>query len=166
MHVFQEAYVRLLSERRRLDPGHSREVPGARAALERLLEDERFAVGVATGGWQLSARLKLEHVGIPAGRLPIQGADGKHTREAIIEALVRQVHRERPGIGRAVYVGDALWDVEATRNLGMAFIGLRWQGDAQVLFGAGARHVIANYLDYDHFLEQVEQARPPGRAGA
>lgn len=162
VHVFQEAYVRLLTEKRRLDPGHSQEVPGARAAMERLLADERFAVGVATGGWQRPAHLKLRHVGIPSERLPLQGADGKHTREDIIRALLDQVKRLHPEIRQMVYIGDAVWDVRTTRNLNMAFVGLRWQGDTHVLKAAGARQVVTDYVDYDAFLDIVQRAEVPG----
>lgn len=164
--VFQEEYVRLLTEKRRLDPLHSREVPGARAAMERLLADERYALGIATGGWQRPAHLKLRHVGIPSERLPLQGADGRETREDIIRALLGQVQRLHPEIKRIVYIGDAVWDVRTTRNLNMAFVGLRWQGDAYVLERAGARHVIANYLDYDAFLDVVQHAEVPGNGKA
>ncbi len=160
--LFQEEYVRLLTEKRRLDPLHSREVPGARAAMERLLADERYALGIATGGWQRPAHLKLRHVGIPSERLPLQGADGRHTREDIIRALLEQVQCLYPEIDRIVYIGDAVWDVRTTRNLNMAFVGLRWQGDTHVLETAGARHVITDYLDYDAFLDIVRRAEVPG----
>jgi phosphoglycolate phosphatase-like HAD superfamily hydrolase len=56
--AFQKHYLALLREKRWLDPAHSREAPGARAAMELLLADERYSVGVATGGWRRVATLK------------------------------------------------------------------------------------------------------------
>ena len=159
--LFQEVYIERLMEKRRADPNHSLAVPGARSAIERLLQDERFRIGVATGGWEQTARLKLRHVGIPEMDLPVQGADGKHTREEIICELIDRMNNDHGPVGHIVYVGDALWDVRTMRNLRMPFIGLRWRGDSEVLLQAGARQVISNYLDYKGFLELVEKAEPP-----
>lgn len=163
---FQQEYLALLSEKRRLDPEHSREVPGARQAVDRLLSEENHIIGVATGGWRRPAHLKLQHVGIPSDTLMLEGADGKHTREDIINALVDQARQRHQGIERIVYVGDAIWDVHTTRNLQMAFIGMRWQGDVEVLEQEGATQVLSNYLEYDRFLEAVARATPPnGKVG-
>lgn len=158
---FQEAYVSLLREKRRQDPGHSLEVPGARQLMQRLRGEQHFALGVATGGWRRPAHLKLKHVGISTDELPLEGADGKHSREEIINALLDQIHAQRPDIDRIIYIGDAVWDVATTRNLKMPFIGMRRQGDHEVLREAGATQVLSNYLEYDAFLEAVERATPP-----
>jgi phosphoglycolate phosphatase-like HAD superfamily hydrolase len=158
---FQKEYTTRLSKKRRLDPDHSREVPGAKRTMDRLLSDKRYIIGVATGGWRRPAHLKLQHVGIPSGSLMLEGADGRHTREDIINALVVKAKGRHAGIGRIVYVGDAVWDVHTTRNLNMAFIGMRWRGDVEVLEQEGATQVLSNYLEYDRFLEAVHRARPP-----
>ena len=165
LHRFEEAYLRMLRSRRVLNPGHSREVPGARAAVERLLEDERFVVGIATGGWRRPAIMKLEYVGIPAHRIPLRGADGLHTREQILEDLIRTVGVQYPDISSTVYLGDAVWDVQTTANLGLGFLGIRWRGDKQVLEAHGARAVLRNYLNFEGFLDCLQQARPPRTPG-
>ncbi len=161
LEQFQEAYVTLLQERRRQNPGHSLEVPGSRRLMHRLRTEEHFVLGVATGGWRRPAHLKLQHVGITTDELPVEGADGKHSREEIINALLDQIHAERPDIERIIYIGDAVWDVATTRNLNMPFIGMRWRGDHEVLREAGATQVLSNYLEYEAFLEAVERAAPP-----
>ena len=159
---FQKKYMALLSEKRRRNPAHSREVPGAKEAVNRLLSDKNFIIGVATGGWRGPAHLKLQHVGIPSDTLMLEGADGRHRREDIINALVAQARQRCRGIEHTVYIGDAIWDVHTTRNLSMAFIGMRWQGDVEVLEEEGATQVLCNYLEYDRFLDAVQRATPPG----
>lgn len=157
---FEEAYLALLAEKRRLDPAHSQEVPGARAAVLRLLADERFLLGVATGGWQRPARLKLAHVGIPAEALLLEGSDGRHTREDILGAVITRA-RAVASVSRIVYIGDATWDVRTTRNMGLAFVGIRYQGDRQVLQRAGAGTVLQDYRDEAAFRQALERAQPP-----
>ncbi len=158
--LFEEHYLDLLGEKRRLDPFHSQEIPGARAMVERLLRNEDFLLGVATGGWQRSARLKLRHVGIPDEHMFVEGADGHTTRESILEAAVKLVRKQRE-FERIVYIGDAVWDVRTTRNLDIPFIGIRWRGDVEELQREGATQVLVNYLDQEAFLEAVERAEPP-----
>ena len=80
----------------------------------------------------------------------------KSGKEAIEKA--KSAH---PGIGRMVYVGDAIWDVQTTRNMNLNFIGVRINGDVNVLERAGASIVIKDYLDYSSFQQAVHIARPP-----
>ncbi|MCB9287785.1 MAG: HAD family hydrolase [Lewinellaceae bacterium] len=160
---FQEHYVELLQYNRRTAPQDYLEVPGARQAIAALEQDSRYLIGVATGGWKWSAEVKLEHVGITIDHRLFSGADGKAAREHIIEEVVAAA-RELHGapFTKVVYIGDAIWDVHTTRNLQLDFIGIRRRGDFGLLQQEGARHVIRDYLDYDGFLQLVEEATPPG----
>ena len=150
-------FVGLLHEKRREAPEHFQEVPEARQTVEKLLADDRFTVGIATGGWERPARLKLAHIGIPTEKLTMSFADGKITREAIIEEVLNRVG----GTPRTVYVGDAIWDVTTTRRMNLNFIGIRRGGDMEFLYDHGAQHVLQDYADYDAFLEAVALAQPP-----
>ena len=107
------------------------------------------------------ARLKLDHVGIPAEKLFISGADGKNTREDILRAALNQAGRSNGRFDKVVYIGDALWDVTTTRNLQLSFVGIRYRHDLELLQRAGASHVLPNYLDLERFLLAVQAARPP-----
>lgn len=157
---FQHRFVALLEEKRMSHPAEFQEVPHARRAVERLLDDERFVVGIATGGWLRPAHVKLRHVEIPISSLVIAGADGHEQREGIIGQVVEEVTGFGP-ITRTVYVGDAIWDVQTTRNLNMNFIGIRRTGDFEVLHNAGTTTVLKDYCDYELFLDAVFEATPP-----
>jgi phosphoglycolate phosphatase-like HAD superfamily hydrolase len=161
IHNQQDCFVELLSENRRVDPVRFAEVPNAKNTIEKLIGDERFVVGIATGGWQRPATLKLKHIDIPIRALQLSFADGKATREEIINESIEKASYIYPKINRIVYIGDAVWDVKATRNMQLNFLGIRINGDHEVLIREGASHVIENYKDYEHFLHLVEIAQIP-----
>lgn len=161
VHSFQEAFVRTIATRRRTHPHEFKQVPGAREIMEYLLSHDEYTIGVATGGWERPARLKLAHFGMPSAEIPFSGADGKWTREDIIGDALEQAARMYGAFRKIVYIGDALWDVQTTRGLGMDFVGIRWRNDREVLRRAGARHVVQNYMDRAGFLRAVAEAGPP-----
>jgi len=161
IHKQQDCFVDLLKANRLKDPILFAEVPNAKNTIEKLIVDERFVIGIATGGWQRPATLKLNHIGIPTETLHMSFADGKETREEIIGASIKSALQNRSNFERIVYVGDAIWDVKTTRNMQLNFIGIRIRGDHEVLIREGASHVIKNYENYDQFLELVESSKIP-----
>lgn len=163
--TFHNHYIELLSEERKLNPGHYQEVPGAKKIMEWLLDQKDFCIGIATGGWVRPAEIKLGHLVIPFGHFPISGADGQPTREDIIQQALKHAYQLHRQFDRIVYVGDALWDVRTTRNLNMNFVGIRRNNDVEVLKRVGVQHVLQNYLDRDRFLEAIMTAQPPGGIG-
>ncbi|MCB0677144.1 MAG: HAD family hydrolase [Saprospiraceae bacterium] len=163
MESFQDHFVDLLLENRRHYPADYLEVPQACRAIEQLRADDRFVLGIATGGWMRPALLKLAHIGLNTEDMVMSFADRKHTREDIIGEVVSRVRATRTDIERIVYVGDAPWDVETTRRLQMNFVGVRWRGDHDVLAREGAAQVITDYRDFPGFLMAVDRASPPRR---
>lgn len=160
METFQHEFVALIEDKRKQEPLEFLEVPGARQVIERLLEDERFEVGIGTGGWHRPALVKLRHVNIPTEPLVIVGADGHEKREGIITQVMRTV-ASNTEIQRTVYIGDAIWDVNTTRRMSLNFVGVRRNGDFHVLEREGTKTVIRDYTDYEGFLRAVNAAEPP-----
>ncbi len=158
---FQQQFVDLLLQKRNSNPEEFKEVPGAKAIIDRLMMEEQFTVGIATGGWERPARLKLQHVGIPEHRLVLSAADEQVRREDILQKAINQTRAQHPGLERVVYLGDASWDVRTTRNMGIDFIGIRLQGDLEVLQNLGAEVVLRDYRDYEALLAAVAAARVP-----
>ncbi len=156
-----DCFVGLLTENRRKDPQQFAEVPDAKNMIEKLIDDDRFVIGIATGGWMRPATLKLNHIGIPTEHLHMSFADGKETREEIINSSIQSAKQHQNNFNRIVYVGDAVWDVQTTRTMQLNFIGIRINGDREVLLREGASHVIENYRDYSQFLQFVETAKVP-----
>jgi phosphoglycolate phosphatase-like HAD superfamily hydrolase len=95
-------------------------IPGARDALE-LLQSSGYKVGLATGGWGHTARMKLDHAGIPAESLVIASSDDSPDRVEIMTTCLQRLG----GVpDQAIYIGDGVWDLEASRMAGWAFIGV------------------------------------------
>lgn len=161
IEVFRNHYMNLLTKEREQNPHFFKEVPGAKRMMERLLQQDGFCVGIATGGWAKPAEIKLAHVAIPFGQFPIAGADGQPTREDIIKVALNHAYQLHQHFDRIVYIGDALWDVQTTRNLNMNFVGIRRRNDLEVLRRAGAQIVLPNFLNQDRFLAAVLEAKPP-----
>jgi phosphoglycolate phosphatase-like HAD superfamily hydrolase len=104
-----------------LDAGGACEpVPGAAEAL-RGLRAQGLGVGIATGGWGHTARMKLDRARIPSQGLPMASCDFSPDRVKIMGECLRLLGGNP---ARAIYVGNGEWDLEASRRAGWAFIGV------------------------------------------
>ncbi len=160
--AFQDHYVNKIAEKRKVAPDHYMEVPGAKNAMDKLLEDPNYAVGIATGGWKRPATIKLQHLGFDTTSLFDSYADNRETREEILQDSINQanaVHKEK--IQRTVYIGDAQWDVRTTKNMGLNFIGIRLKGDLETLTKLGADYVLPNFTNQTDFQSFIHQSAPP-----
>jgi phosphoglycolate phosphatase-like HAD superfamily hydrolase len=157
----QSHFVAQLCRKRELMPEVFREVPGAVSTVNNLLNLKEYVVGIATGGWRAPAQIKLKHLGFPIQEFYASYADNKITREDILKESIELARAAHPDIQRTVYIGDAIWDVTTTRNMGLNFIGVRLRGDYETLEQVGARQVIQDYQDQDYFLRLLKTAVPP-----
>lgn len=107
-------------------------VPGAKSAIEEL-HAAGLRVGIATGGWAHTARMKLAHAGISLDGLVLTSSDDSHDRVEIMNACLRRLGATP---NSAVYVGDGQWDLEASHRAGWQFIGV----------GAKLRGLCANWV--------------------
>ena len=107
-------------ERHLAQGGRCECVAGAKAAIEELLA-AGCAVGVATGGWGHTARMKLARAGIPFDSLVLTSSDDGSERVEIMGACLRRLGGAPD---RAVYVGDGPWDLEASQAAGWRFVGV------------------------------------------
>ena len=94
---------------------------GAIHLIDKLLTSDGYEVGVATGGWEHTAKMKLHHAGFNLRNTVLTSSDDGDERVAIMKkcqlALGNCFHR-------IVYIGDADWDMQATHKLGWHFIGI------------------------------------------
>lgn len=142
------------------------EVAGAAAALRRLRAGTEWAVAIATGSWQACAAVKLRAAGLDIAAIPAAFADDGTAREAIVTTVLaraRETYR-RPHFDRVVSIGDAPWDVQTARRLGLPFIGICAHGDPAVLREQGVSHVLIDFTDTDVLLHALVEARVPTEA--
>ncbi len=128
-----------------------RPVPGALKAIHRLIRDPAVKVGLATGGWGHTAKMKLRSAGLPTEGIPIFTADHHHQRIGIMQACLRSLSADTELSGSespdsefsdsessdpvhqsetVTYVGDGPWDLAAASELqwGFVAIGPRLEG--------------------------------------
>jgi phosphoglycolate phosphatase-like HAD superfamily hydrolase len=160
---FKSCLVNLLETHRAKDSSLFAEISGASQALNRLSRETDWAVALATGCWRDSAELKLKAAGIQTGHLPAAFAEHGLSRETILQTAVSHAQQSysQTRFERIVSLGDALWDVQAARNLGIAFIGVGKGNRALKLRQVGARHVLEGYSDYRNLIDCLEQASIP-----
>ena len=157
----QRRFAVLLEEAYRQEPGRFVGTPGAAQTIHALRHDADYGVAIATGGWQLSALLKLEKAQIDIAGLPAAFADHGITREAILAAamvMARTKYRQ-PQFTQVTYIGDGVWDVRSAKQLGIGFIGVAHGEKEMALRAAGATAIIQDFTDYDRFREVLEEFR-------
>ena len=149
---FRQQFVANIIENRKKTPAEFKQVPYAKQTVDKLLADDRFVIGVATGGWKAPAIVKLNFVNIPVEKLIITGADGKVTREDITNETIDKAKEKYGDFDRMVCVGDAIWDFTTTKNMGLPLIGIRRKGDVGFFQQLGVQAVLQDYSDYPQFL--------------
>ncbi len=159
----QQRFRDLLAQAADERPESFSEVPGASEALQRLRSDPDWAVAIATGSWRACALVKLAAAGLSTDGLPAAFADDGLAREDILttaQARALQAH-SMACFSRVVSIGDAPWDVQTARRLGLPFIGVRAHEEAVALEEWGASHVLHDYTDFDLLLRCLAEARVP-----
>ena len=94
-------------------------IPGAKEALHNLVNSNNWQVGFATGGWELTAAAKLESAGFAIRGLPLCSSSDYTRRTDIMKACRSKMPHPA---GPTVYVGDGLWDQQASRELDWGFV--------------------------------------------
>jgi phosphoglycolate phosphatase-like HAD superfamily hydrolase len=100
--------------------GPCRPTPGAIRLWDTLRADPRFEMGIATGGWGHTARMKLDSAGFNHQGIALTCADLGHERTHIM----RQCRELLQATRDTVYFGDGEWDLAAARALGWRFVGV------------------------------------------
>lgn len=138
-------------------------VSGAATAMVRLREATGWDVALASGGWGISARLKLGLAGIDADTMPGAFGDEFFSREEILSTAINRAGKDYgvKAFDRIVSIGDARWDVTTARNLGLPFVGVSTDNDSEFSRSVGAANIIADYTDFDALLELLERAEAP-----
>ena len=122
---------------------------------------------IATGGWRRAAEFKLATAGIATHGIPMVTSSEHERRTDIIRGAVR-LATEGAEPRQVVYVGDGSWDVRASRDLGIGFVGRASAHRAPQLFGLGASAVVPDFADADALIALLSESRslvPSAEAG-
>jgi beta-phosphoglucomutase-like phosphatase (HAD superfamily) len=142
----QQHFVGLVRDYLQRKPTAVREIAGAKRLVERLRMRPELRVAIATGGWEPTARMKLEHVGIDLERLGFASSSDARARTKIMQLAAQRALAGAP-LTRATYFGDGPWDRHASAELGYDFVAI----------GRGVGHPIAfnDFSDSDAILDRL-----------
>jgi len=101
--------------------GECTPVRGSAEFLTSIAANPAYTIGIATGGWHHSARMKLGIAGIDVSAIPMSTSDDGDDRT---EIMLHCLGRMPPTPKRIVYIGDGSWDRDASSELGWHFIGI------------------------------------------
>ena len=121
-------------------------------------------LGIGTGGWRVSAELKLTTAGLPTDLL-YATADDAETRVEIFSLAWTRANADSSRPASTVLIGDSVWDVATARKLGWRFLGVSAGAGATRLREAGAAKVVPNYADLSA-LDALQSAQLPLKDGA
>jgi phosphoglycolate phosphatase-like HAD superfamily hydrolase len=143
------------------EDGRIREMPGARALLDTIADRPDTQAAIATGAWGGTAVEKLRQAGFDPSELPMASCDDAHARTEIMRIALDRAARAAAveTFETVTYVGDAPWDVEASRELGWPFIGRARGKKADRLRELGVRRIVRDYEDREAFLSAWRAVR-------
>jgi len=117
-------------------------IAGVENWLQAVADHPHVFAGIATGGWDHSARLKLSLSGLDRFKLPLASSDDAIARTEIMQVATRRVQEAHLLEDMLIsYVGDGTWDLQASRSLQWGFIGIASGHQAQRLRAAGAEYI-------------------------
>lgn len=94
------------------------EIPGARGFVESIISTNDVVVAYATGGWRVSAKLKLQSAGFPISTVPLATSDDSNKRAEIMQIALQQLGEK---FHKITYYGDGQWDRVAAAKLDWDF---------------------------------------------
>jgi len=156
---FISRFNSLLDAARSTHPTSFHPIPGSVDFIQSV--SENFQIAFATGANKISAKMKLNEIGIDMEKFPHASSDDSDSREEImLQAIARAAahYGEKsfdPEISSIIYFGDGEWDFHATKNLGMPFIGVDANQNGR-LEKLGTKNIIRNYNDSDKVLEIIK----------
>jgi phosphoglycolate phosphatase-like HAD superfamily hydrolase len=117
--------------------------------LANLVRLPEHRIGLATGGWSASARIKLLSAAIAFDAYPSATSDDAKSKAEVMSIALERVcaaHRCTEPTS-VVYVGDSRWDAMASRKLNIPFIGIGSAEHAELLHDEGAIEVLPDYAN-------------------
>jgi len=96
------------------------EVTGASAFFGLLRQRNDIVCAIATGGWEETAKLKLESAGIDFSGASFASAADDISRTGIMRLAEKKCSVNK--FTSKTYFGDAIWDQKASQELGYNFV--------------------------------------------
>ena len=125
---------------------HFKPLAGVESWLQKVEDSPGIFAAIATGGWRHSARLKLKKSGLDRFKLALASSDDAIERTKIMQIAAGKLAKsQRLEHALISYVGDGVWDLQASQALNWNFIGIASGDQAQRLKTAGADFIYADF---------------------
>lgn len=158
--LMRSNFVSILNEERKRKQAQFKEVNNAKDFFNSIRKNENFKLGIATGSWEDSAKIKLDAIGINLDGICFSNSDYHKSREAITQDVIKQLNtKTQKSPKQIIYFGDGAWDFQTCKNLGIKFIGIDIEGDG-VLKKLGAKTVFRNYDNKEKILNELNKDVP------
>lgn len=157
LYNFAEIFFKKWKDRLKADPAACVPTTGVELFLSKLKTLENVSIAVATGGWEKTAKLKLDHCHMQLSEVAMATCDDSLSREEIMEIAGERACQKAgiTGFQKSVYFGDGEWDFEAARNLGFDFIGINNSNRKEAILGHGGKHVFDDFTDYTQLIDLI-----------
>jgi phosphoglycolate phosphatase-like HAD superfamily hydrolase len=137
-------------------------VNGAANFVKHCSEREEYKIAFATGGWEYSAKLKLQAASIYYKNIPLSNCNYFYRRQDILMEAIEQSkqHYKTKEFDSVIYFGDGEWDYKTTCELQIPFIGVDINNDKK-LNKLGVQDVINDFYDINEILNIIERKQLP-----
>jgi phosphoglycolate phosphatase-like HAD superfamily hydrolase len=119
-HNVKYVFIDLVTEYIGRNLGNICEINGAGRFVQYLRNQENCRVAIATGGWEETAKLKLEAAGIDIAGCAFASSSDCVSRIDIMRTAELRASSGSPFISKT-YFGDASWDKKASEALNYRF---------------------------------------------
>ncbi len=97
-----------------------KEIEGASSFIKLLRQRNDVALAIATGGWEETAKMKLESAGIDYSEIAFASCADHFSRIGIMK--IAEARCSDCAFTSKTYFGDAIWDKKASQDLNFNFI--------------------------------------------
>jgi phosphoglycolate phosphatase-like HAD superfamily hydrolase len=132
-------------------------ISGAREILTQLSNDPQYAIAIATGAWQQTARFKLQQAGLDEIVIPMACSDDARARVEIMQCAYNRTiaFYGCSQFETVTYIGDGVWDGIASKHLNYHFIGIGTGDRLKDLLATGAKAVFPNYQNLAQIMNTL-----------
>ena len=117
----KETYFEFINDEIKLPVNGKVMMPGIDSLLEELFKKEHVYLGLLTGNWEKSGRIKLEHFGLSHYFSFGAFADDSENRNALLPFAIDRLeakYKVRPQAGDVYVIGDTPADIQCARPHG------------------------------------------------
>lgn len=134
----------------------SKEVAGAKAAVDFFINETDYAVCYGTGSLSKPAILKLEQSGVSFAEEVVEVSNSIFTREEIVSSAIQKAkaYHNVDEFEHIISFGDGLWDATTAANLGVHFVGVNTKNVSDFK-KQGVKYHINDWSEFN--LKEVEE---------